>query len=270
MSTGMEIPLWPAGAPGSEGMSAPEIVELPNEDHDYLKVSSIHRPSLLAFPAPAETATGAAMIIAPGGAHRFLAIDIEGYNIAEYLVSIGISAFILKYRLAREKGSPYKTEIHTLQDAQRAIRLVRSRAAEWGLDPARVAMMGFSAGAELTSLASTYFTAGQPDAADPAERPSSRPDLQVLIYGGPFSGPRFTAETPPTFLLGADDDRLVTRLLPRSYLALKKVGVPAELHIYADGGHGFGIRKPPAPFVSAMTWQLRLRDWLDGRGFFKR
>jgi endo-1,4-beta-xylanase len=265
---GTEIPLWPAGAPGSAGMTSPEIVEPANETVDHIRLRSIHNPSLTTFLAPPETATGTAVIVAPGGGHRWLSMDIEGYNVAEYLNSIGVSAFPLKYRLAREDGSPYEVETHALQDAQRAIRLVRSRAAAWGVDPARVVMMGFSAGAQLTVLAATRFDAGEPAADDPVERQSSRPDYQALIYGGgrQLETLTFTAQTPPAFILGADDDRLVSEHLPRLYLALKAAGVPAELHIYVDGGHGFGIRKPPRPLPSTSTWQRRLRDWLGDRG----
>jgi acetyl esterase/lipase len=265
---GTEIPLWPDGAPGSEGVTSPEIVEPPQDERDHVRVRNVHTPSLTVFLAPKETATGAAMIVAPGGGHRWLSIDIEGYHVAEYLNSIGVSTFVLKYRLAREEGSPYQVEVHALQDAQRAIRLVRSRAAEWGVDPARLGMIGFSAGAQLTVLAATHFDDGQPDATDPVERQSSRPDFQALIYGGgrQLDTLRFTAQTPPAFLLGADDDRLVSEHLPHLYLALKQAGVPVELHIYVSGGHGFGMRKPPKPVPSASTWQLRLADWLADRG----
>src|SRR5215475_14489658 len=133
-----EIPLWANGAPGSEGMTVKEVVEGPNASHDYLKVWSIHNPSLTVFLPPKEKATGAAVVIAPGGAHQFLAIDIEGYNVAKYLNSIGVAGFVLKYRLAREPGSKYKVDVEALADALRAVRLVRQRAEEWHVDPARV------------------------------------------------------------------------------------------------------------------------------------
>jgi acetyl esterase/lipase len=268
---GWSVPLWPNGAPGSAGRTSPEIVDPPNADHDYLKVSSIHNPSLVVCLAPKETATGAAVIVAPGGAHKWLSMDIEGYNVAEYLNGIGVSAFILKYRLGREDGSPYQIDVHPLLDAKRAVRLVRSRAGEWGVDPARVVMMGFSAGAHVTAMACGRFDAGDPASADPVERESSRPDYQALIYGGGRPEmPTYKSDTPPTFILGADDDQIVAETLPHLYLALKKAGVPAELHIYVDGGHGFGIRKPPKPLPSAATWQLRLADWLGDRGLLSR
>jgi len=264
---GWELPLWPSGAPGSEGQTDAEIVEPPNQEHDYLRLSNVHNPSLTVFLAPPDKATGAAMIVAPGGGHQILAMDIEGYHVAEFLNSIGVAAFVLKYRLGRAKGSPYKPEVHALADGLRAVRLVRHRAEEWGVDAARIGMMGFSAGAHVTQMTCTGFDAGDPAAAAPVERRSSRPDFPGLSYGGGWPRiPTYNAQTPPTFLLGADDDPIITDRLPKLYLALKKAGVSAELHIYASGGHGFGIRKPPAPHPSAATWQLRLADWLADRG----
>jgi acetyl esterase/lipase len=264
-----EILLWPDGAPGSGGSTALEVLEPPDERFDHYRLRSVHRPSLTAYLAPPETATGAAIVVAPGGGHRWLAIDTEGYFVAEYLNTIGVSAFVLKYRLAREEGSPYSVEEHALLDAQRALRLVRHRATEWGLDPARVGMMGFSAGASVTVLAATRYDAGDPAAADPIDRHSSRPDFQVPIYGGArqIDQLRLAADTPPAFLLGAADDALVGDSLPLLYLALKRAGVSVELHLYASGGHGFGLRQQPAPIPCATTWHLRLADWLADRGW---
>jgi len=263
-----EVPLWTAGAPGSEGMTAKEIVEAPNSSHDYLKVWSIHNPSLTVFLPPREKATGAAVIIAPGGAHSFLAIDIEGYNVARYLNSIGVAGFVLKYRLAREPGSKYKVDVDALADARRAIRLVRSRAEEWHVNPSRVAIMGFSAGGEVAALASTRFEPANPSAADPLDRPSSRPDYQILIYPG-IRAENFTvtADTPKTFLLCADNDRGPSNALATLYPMLKKAGVQTEIHVYASGGHGFGIReKPNRPTPVATSWYLRLGDWMADQG----
>ena len=141
-----EIPLWPNGAPGSQGKTAREVDEAPNKDHGYLKVTEVHNPSLTVYLPPPEKASGASVIIAPGGGHRFLNFDQEGTYVAEYLNSIGVTGLVLKYRLAREPGSTYKIEEHALADAQRAIRLVRTHAAEENLDPKRVGIMGFSAG----------------------------------------------------------------------------------------------------------------------------
>src|SRR5580692_9154812 len=157
-----EIRLWANGAPGSEGKTAKEVDEPPTKDHGYFKVTSVHNPSITVYLPPAATATGAAMVIGPGGGHQFLNFDQEGTYVAEYLNSIGVAAFVLKYRLAREPGSTYKVDEHALADAQRAIRLIRSRAEEWHVNPARVGIMGFSAGGEVAALASTRFDAGKP------------------------------------------------------------------------------------------------------------
>jgi acetyl esterase/lipase len=267
VQAGTIVPLWPDGAPGSEGLTSAEIFE-PAEEGRSARVRNIHNPSLTVFLAPPETATGAAAIVAPGGGHRYLAIEHEGYHVASYLNSIGVSAFILKYRLANEEGSRYQVEIHALADAQRAIRTVRHRAGEWRVDPGRVLMVGFSAGAGVTLLAGAAHDGGQPGAADPIERQGCRPDYVGLIYGGgrQLDQVTFTADTPPTFLCGADDDKLVTDAFPKLYAALKEAGVPTELHVYASGGHGFGIRPNPKPFPSARSWHHRLADWLEDRG----
>jgi endo-1,4-beta-xylanase len=157
--------LWQAGAPGSEGKTAPEVVTMsPQGDH---VLSSIHSPSITVYLPSPDKATGAAVIIAPGGGHRELWIDHEGYAVAEWLSDHGIAGFVLKYRLARETGSTYSVEGTELGDMQRAIRLVRSRAAEWGLDPSRIGVMGFSAGGELAALAATKSSDGNPAASDP-------------------------------------------------------------------------------------------------------
>jgi endo-1,4-beta-xylanase len=264
---GTVVPLWANGAPGSEGQTSAEIVEGPSETRDWTWVSNVHNPSLTLYPAPANRATGLAVIVAPGGGHQILAIEHEGYRVVDYLNSVGISAFLLKYRLSRAEGSPYKLEEHTLADAQRAIRTVRQNAAAWGVDPGRVVMIGFSAGAGLTLLAGAIYDAGDPSAADPIERQSSRLDAQALIYGGgrQVDSVTFTPETPPAFLCGADDDRLVSEHFPQLYARMKAAGVPLELHVYASGGHGFGIKANPKPVPSATSWQHRFVDWLRDR-----
>jgi len=212
------------------------------------------------------------MIIAPGGGHRFLSIDTEGTNVAEWLNSIGVAAFVLKYRLAREEGAPYKVDVHPYADAQRSIRMIRSRAKEWGVDPAKVGIMGFSAGGEVAVLASTRYDSGQPDSADAIERQSSKPDYQILIYPGIRAETvNVTKDTPPTFMLCADNDRGPSVAIPTLYLSLKKAGVPTELHIYASGGHGFGLRaKDPRPNVIYSTWALRLQEWMADVGMSKQ
>jgi endo-1,4-beta-xylanase len=263
-----EFPLWANGAPGSEGKTAKEVDELPNQQHGYFKITSVHSPSITVYLPPAEKATGAAMVIAPGGGHQFLNFDQEGTYVAEYLISIGVSAFVLKYRLAREPGSTYKIEEHALRDAQRAIRVIRSRAEEWHVNRARVGIMGFSAGGEVAALASTRFDAGQADAADPIDRQSSRPDFDALIYPG-IRADTYTIpkDMPVTFLLCADNDRGPSTALSVLYPMLKAAGIKTEVHVYASGGHGFGINpntKSHSPV--ATTWHLRLGDWLKDIG----
>jgi endo-1,4-beta-xylanase len=266
-----EIPLWSSGAPGSEGKTAKEVDEPPNKDHGYLKVTEVHNPSLtVVMPAP-EKASGAAMIIAPGGGHRFLNFDQEGTYVAEYLASIGVMGIVLKYRLAREPGSTYKIEEHALADAQRAIRTVRARVAEGNVNPSRIGIMGFSAGGEVAALAATRFDNGKPDAADPIDRASSRPDFVALIYPG-IRAETYTIpkDMPPTFLLCADNDAGPSAALAALYPMLKAAKVQTELHVYATGGHGFGVNpntKSQAPV--ATTWQLRLGDWLKTIGMLK-
>ena len=262
---GLVVPLWASGAPGSEAFRSKKEVFTPAADAGQsAKVSSIHDPSLLAYLPANEKATGAAMIIAPGGAHRFLSIDTEGTNVAEWLNSFGVAAFVLKYRLAREEGSTYKVEVDELADAQRAIRTVRARAGEWKVNPAKVGMMGFSAGGELTALAATRYDSGKSDATDPIERQSSRPDYQILIYpGGGAQNATVTKDTPPTFMLCADNDLGPANAILNLHMALKKVGVPVETHIYKSGGHGFGLRLNPAkPNPIYVSWYPRLRDWM--------
>jgi len=265
-----EIPLWANGAPGSEGKTAKEVDEPPNKDHGYLKVTSVHNPSITVFLPPRETATGAAIVIAPGGVHQFLNFDQEGTYVAQYLNTIGVAGMVLKYRLAREPGSTYKVE-DALADAQRAIRLIRSRAEEWHVNPARVGMMGFSAGGEVAALAATRYDAGKPGSADPIDRLSSRPDFDALIYPG-IRAENYTIpkDMPVTFMLCADNDRGPSTALASLYPMLKAAGIKTEVHIYASGGHGFGVNpntRSPSPV--ATTWQMRLGDWLKDIGMLK-
>ena len=261
---GSVVPLWPAGAPGSEAMAGrKELITEPAKAGDSLKVSNIHNPSLLVYLPPKDKATGAAMIIAPGGGHRFLSLDSEGTNVAEWLNSIGVAAFVLKYRLAREPDSSYKVAEHPFADAQRAIRIVRARSKEWSVNPAKVGIMGFSAGGEVAVMASTRYDMGKSDAVDLVERQSSKPDYQILIYPGiRAENVTVTKDTPPTFMLAADNDKGPSTAIPNLYLALKKEGVPAELHIYNSGGHGFGYR-PGATGVIRSSWIARLQEWMS-------
>ena len=267
LKNGDVMPLWSGSAPGSEAMAGRvEVVTQPTKPGDSLKVSNIHNPSLTIYLPPKQKATGAVMIIAPGGGHRFLSIDTEGTNVAEWLNGIGVAAFVLKYRLAREPDSTYKINEHPFADAQRAIRTVRAHADEWGVNPAKIGIMGFSAGGEVAVMASTRYDTGQAGATDPVERQSSRPDYQILIYPGiKAETVNVDKDTPPTFMLCADNDRGPSMAIPELYLALKKAGVPAELHIYNSGGHGFGYRPTATGFIKT-TWLLRVQDWMSDVG----
>jgi endo-1,4-beta-xylanase len=213
----------------------------------------------------------AAIIIAPGGGHYKLTMDDEGYDVAKYLSGHGVAAFVLKYRLAREQGSTYTVDGDEMHDIQRAIRMVKARAAEWGVDPARVGVMGFSAGGELAIKAATRYDDGNPSAADPFDRPSDKPAFQVLMYPGgltPEIEAKVTKDTPPAFLLcGADDRDNIAQQLPELFIALKKAGVSAELHEYAGVGHGFGLRLSQTGGLS--HWPELLLQWMDTRGLLR-
>jgi acetyl esterase/lipase len=252
------VKLYPGAAPGSEGIHEEEVWQERGQGIVDRSVANVHEPTLTAYLPLAETNTGVGIIIAPGGAYTHLAIDKEGHDVAKWLTTLGIAGFVLKYRLPRTEGHQYTIET-TIADAQRAVRLVRSRAAEWGLDPRRIGMMGFSAGGNLAARAGMSFDKGQAGAADPIERESSRPDFLALGYPAIPEELTVTAETPPTFLVHADDDRLSAENSVRFYLALKKAGVPAELHVYSKGGHGFGILNRGLP---SSAWPLRFEQWL--------
>ncbi|HUJ30330.1 MAG TPA: alpha/beta hydrolase [Candidatus Acidoferrum sp.] len=264
--------LWPNGAPGSEGKTAPETTRItPEGDH---VVSSVNRPSITVYLPPKEIATGAAVVICPGGGHVELWMDHEGYNVGQWLSEHGVAGFVLKYRLARAKGSTYTVEGDALHDVQRAIRLVRSRAAEWGIDPERVGVIGFSAGGQVAALAATRYNASNAGAADPIDRENSRPAFQALIYPGPLRDVHIDPaslpkETPQAFLLCGEDDRPdISQGLAELYLALKRAGAAAELHVYTGVGHGFGMRSSNQGPIAA--WPERFLEWMEARGLLKR
>jgi acetyl esterase/lipase len=260
------ILLWPNGAPGSEGKTAGEAVRV-TENGEHI-VSSVHRPSITPFLPSKENATGAAVIIAPGGGHRELWMDHEGYNVARWLSQHGVAAFVLKYRLALDNGSTYTIEGSALADIQRAVRLVRRRASEWGINPEHIGVMGFSAGGELAAMASTRYDAGVAGAADPIESESSKPAFQALLYPAIPHNMSLSKQTPPAFLVCGEDDRPdIAEGLPQLYLSLKQAGVSAELHILARSGHGFGVRPGNRPPVS--DWPQLFVEWLDVQGMLE-
>lgn len=256
-SSGEVIHLWKGGAPGFEDRK-----DEPEQAESYW-VKNIHNPSITAFLPPKDKATGAAVVICPGGGHRELVFKAEGVEAAAYLNSIGVAAFALKYRLGREQGSPYKIETHALQDGQRAVRLVRARAKEWGIDPTRVGILGFSAGGEVVSMVAYADGAGNPDAADPVERYSARPDFQMLVYPGPLGIPEEIPDSAPkAFLLVANDDFGASRTVVDLLSKLRRASVPVEVHIYARGGHAFNMGNR-SKLKSLSTWPERMHDWMQ-------
>jgi acetyl esterase/lipase len=257
-----EVFLWPNGAPGSEGKTGGETFVERNDG--VRRVAGIHRPSITAHLPTAEKATGAAVVILPGGGHQYLSIDNEGHLVAKWLAERGIAGLVVKYRLAREPGSTYKVEVEALRDTQRAIRVARARAREWNLDPERIGVMGFSAGGQLAALASARFDAGEAGAADAVDRLSSRPSFQALIYpGGVGADMAIPKDAPPAFLCAAFDDRGPARTSVDLFEKLRDAGVTTELHLYSTGGHGFGMRERPLPITS---WTARFHDWMRATG----
>lgn len=259
-----ELPLWPDGAPGSAGKTEKEL-QVRNAAGDVTSVSRIHNPSLTPYLPAKDKATGAAVLVIPGGGHRVLAIAHEGYNVGEWLREHGIAAFVLKHRLARETNSTYQIEGESLTDTQRAMRLIRSRAAEWNVDPARLGVMGFSAGGELAWLVSARNDSGLADAKDAVDKQGCRPAFQALIYPGRSATILPVKEVPPVFLCAGFGDRQdISEGLAEAYIRFKKAGVPAELHMYSGAGHGFGQRATNSgPHAK---WLERFQEWLEGRG----
>lgn len=253
---GVVIPLWEGGAPGFESRKdEPEKIENGS-------ITNIHFPTLTAFLPPKDKANGIAIIVVPGGGLAKLGFQSGGVEPAQFLCERGYAAFVLKYRLPREVGLPYKIEEQLPQDGQRSIRLVRSRALEFGIDPEKVGMLGFSAGGELVSITSYKSGAGAPNAADPVDRLNGKPNFQMLVYPGPVGIPsKLPKDAPPAFMLIAADDPHTSVLL-NLMQRFREVGVDYEAHIYARGGHGFGMGKR-AKSESIQHWPERMLDWLN-------
>ncbi len=260
----VEVPvvrLWDNGAPGSEALK--DVPEVAVE----WGIARINNPSVAVFLPPAGKATGAAVVIIPGGGHRFLNIGSEGYALGRWLAAKGVAGFVLKYRLAKDQAverSPYRIDVEEMQDARRALRLVRSRAQEWGVDPGRVGVLGFSAGGHLAEHLSMEYDAGNAASPDPVERAGSRPAFQALVYPGEPEEIRPTKDSPPAFLVAGIDDDLADGLI-RSSLLFKKAGVPVELHVYTGVGHAFNFRTDDGRPVG--SWGARFFDWLAYMGF---
>jgi acetyl esterase/lipase len=251
-----EIPLWSGGAPGFESRR-----NEPVQAKDWW-VKNIHNPSVTVYLPPPEKATGAAVVICPGGGHRELVFTAEGVEAATYLNSIGVAAFVLKYRLAREEGSAYTLEKHVREDAYRAMRTVRSRCKEWKIDPSRIGILGFSAGGEVVAMVSYTSGEGDPKAADPIDRVNGRPDFQMLVYPGPLFIPEVVPATaPPAFLLAANDDLCCSGPVVKILQKYREANVPIEVHLYAKGNHAFNMGNRSA-LNSIKTWPQRMGDWL--------
>lgn len=265
----LQMPLWPDKVPDAQAMPGPETETLRTEHlvagRPWMAVTNVSRPTLTVY-APTVKNTGAAVVVFPGGGFQVLAIDLEGSEICAWLTSRGITCVLLKYRVPstpydwRRKTYPddFALSIPSLQDAQRAIRLVRFHAAEWHVDPHRIGVIGFSAGGFLVAETSTDFRRQLYQPVDAADRQSDRPDFAMAIYPGHIAlddgrlNPNLpvSSETPPTFLVQAEDD--YTDGVRQSlvyYAALAKAGVPAELHLYAHGGHAFGLRRTTRPIT---------------------
>ena len=257
------IPLWANGAPGFENRKNEK-----EEAKDWW-VKNIHNPSLTVFLPPKEIATGAAVIVCPGGGFRTLVFNAEGRDAAKFLNSIGIAAFVLKYRLFREENSPYKEE-NPKQDIFRAMRLVRSRANDFNIDTSRIGVMGFSAGGEVAGWVSYHFTDKNFATPDAVDKLNARPAFQVLIYPGPLAVPDSVPSTsPPSFLLAANDDECCSEPIVKLLEMHRKAKVPVEVHLYAQGNHAFNMGNRSS-LNSIKTWSQRLADWLKDNNWLNK
>jgi acetyl esterase/lipase len=256
------IPLWEKGAPGFESRRNEP------EQHQDWWYKNIHNPSLTVFLPPAGKANGAAVIVAAGGGHRELVFNPEGVEPAEYLASLGVTSFALKYRLFREPGSKYTIE-NTAQDIRRAMRTVRARAGEWKIDPDRIGVMGWSAGGEVAALVAYPPVDGDAKSRDPVERVSARPSFEILVYPGPLGIPdRIPQDAPPLFLVGAADDENVANVMFDLVRKYHEAGASIETHIYTQGKHAFNMGQR-SPYVSIRHWPDRMTDWLQDRGYLR-
>ena len=265
------LPVWPHAAPGAPPNPAPEVDTTTAKDHlvagkPVIRLGNVSAPTLTLY-TPTGKNTGAAMVVFPGGGYRILAIDLEGTEVCDWLNSAGITCVLLKYRVP--DTGPYPKSAAALQDAQRAFGIVRSHATEWHIDPQRIGVLGFSAGAHLAAALSTHFDQRLYDPSDAADQISCRPDFAVIIYPGylalaeqnfaPNPEIHVTEKTPPSFIVQAEDDGVHVENSIVFFQALKNAKVPAEMHLYAQGGHGYGLRRTALPVTA---WPQLVETWL--------
>jgi acetyl esterase/lipase len=271
------LDVWPGKVPGETGsIGAEKFVEQKPGEKPVKRLTNVSKPTITIYRPAKDKDTGAAVLICPGGGYNILAWDLEGEEVATWLNSIGVTGIVLKYRVPRRPGQPPdKPPPGPLQDAQRALSLVRSQAREWHLDPKRVGVLGFSAGGHLAAATALNFDHRSYESMDAVDQESCRPDFAVLIYPGYLAAKNkveldpdihVRKDCPPMFLVHASDDRGGPENSVLMYLALKRAGVPAELHIYASGGHGFGLRPSEHP---SSTWPERCTAWLRMQGILK-
>jgi acetyl esterase/lipase len=264
------LPVWPHGAPGAQPHPAPEIDTTTAKDglvagKPVIRLGNVTSPTLTLY-TPKGKNTGAAVVVFPGGGYHILAIDLEGTEVCDWLNSAGITCVLLKYRVP--DSGPYPKSSAALQDAQRALGIVRTHASDWHIDPHRVGVLGFSAGAHLAAALSTHFEKRLYDPVDAADQLSCRPDFAVIVYPGylaladqnfaPNPDIHVTDKTPPFFIVQAEDDGVHVENAIVYFLALKNAKVPAELHLYAQGGHGYGLRRTALPVT---TWPRSVETW---------
>ncbi len=274
------FPIWPGKAPGETKELPPEgDTQTPKDKlvggKTVIKLGNVSSPTLTIYPAPAAKNTGAAVLVCPGGGYRILAMDLEGVEICEWLNSIGVTAALLKYRVpVREGRERYAAP---LEDAQRALGILRSRAGEFGGDPKRIGVLGFSAGGHLAAVLSNQHESRVYAPIDDADKVSCRPDFTVLIYPayltvkdkGDAIAPELpvsTGKTPPTFIAQTQDDSVRVETGVYYYVALKNAKVPVEMHLYPKGGHGYGLRRTADDVTS---WPDRVADWMKTSGLLK-
>jgi acetyl esterase/lipase len=275
----VQVPIWPGAVPDAMPNPKPESVGPPEGREWWPRANDVSRPTMTVYAAKGRN-TGVAVVVFPGGGYQFLAMDLEGTEICDWLNARGITCVLLKYRVpdsgpTMKNGRGYYPEVQTaVQDAQRTLGLVRQHAAEWHIDPHKVGVIGFSAGGHLAAAVSTRFAQRSYPPVDAADELSCRPDFAIVIYPGHLWTPgtalslradiRVPVDTPPTFLLHAEDDPVdpVKHSLTY-YVALQKAGVPAEMHLYAEGGHAFGLRPTKLPIG---RWPALVEQWLHTIG----